>query len=233
MSPCRNRGAGHDWRRSFAMNPLIGSLAAGLLAPVLALLPAMIDGESGERGERPASVGGAASGAAAPAARWASEPELPPPAERAGLGFADMVRQQREAERARQVRIEQRVIIRISPGPIPRGGGDPRRGLMAEFAERLGPRFAERRMGQCLPVGGIVGVQPDGPSRLILFMRDQRIISAALEKGCNARDYYSGFLVERTSDGMICAARDKLLSRTGANCSLGRLRQLVELDPGE
>ena len=49
MSPCRNRGAGHDWRRSFAMNPLIGSLAAGLLAPVLALLPAMIDGESGER----------------------------------------------------------------------------------------------------------------------------------------------------------------------------------------
>lgn len=211
------------------MNPLFGPIAASLLAPVLALLPVAVgtDG-AGPAGDRPAADGGA---------RWTVEPEAPTPAERSNLGFADVVRLQREAERAQQVRIEQRVIIRITPGPASRPGlpfsRDLRRSLMADFAERPGPRFVERRMGQCVPVGGIAGVQADGPSRLILFMRDQRIVSASLEKGCNARDYYSGFLVERTSDGMICSARDKLLSRTGANCALGKLRQLIEIDPDE
>lgn len=211
------------------MNPVFGPLAASLLAPVLALLPVAVGTDSG----KPVSEAPAGDDAA----RWAVEPETPRPADRANLGFADMVRQQREAERAQQVRIEQRVIIRITPGPVSRPGvpfsRDLRRSLMTDFAERSGPRFVERRMGQCVPVGGIAGVQADGPSRLILFMRDQRIVSASLEKGCNARDYYSGFLVERTADGMICAARDKLLSRTGANCALGKLRQLVEIDPDE
>lgn len=212
------------------MNPVLAPLAAGLLAPLLALLPATLATDTG--GPRVESAMPDAGGAElAPAA------EPGPAADRAGLGFADLVRRQREAERAEQVRIEQRVIIRITPGPVARGiapvSRDPRRGFMADFAERQGPRFVERRMGQCVPVAGIAGVQPDGPSRLILFMRDQRIVSAALEKGCNARDYYSGFLVERTSDGMICASRDKLLSRTGANCGMNRLRQLIEIDPDE
>ena len=86
-------------------------------------------------------------------------------------------------------------------------------------------------MNQCLAVSGIAGVQPDGPSRLVLFMRDQRIVSASLEKACNAQDFYSGFLVERTSDGMICSGRDELLSRSGSHCSLGKLRQLVQINP--
>ncbi|MBC2670345.1 hypothetical protein ACFOON_14490 [Novosphingobium piscinae] len=214
------------------MNPVFAPMAASLLAPLLALLPVAVgtDAESAGIDQAAPSPGGEA-------AQLVGESEPPRPADRASLGFADVVRQQREAERAQQVRIEQRVIIRITPGPVSRPGvpfaRDPRRGLFAEFAERQAPRFIERRTGQCVPVGGIAGVQADGPSRLILFMRDQRIISAALEKGCNARDYYSGFLVERTSDGMICAARDKLLSRTGANCSLGKLRQLVEIDPDD
>ena len=215
------------------MNPLFAPLLAGLLIPVTAMVPAALlpDGMG-----RSAEV--SVTAPEVPAADWAGEPEPATPAER-GLGsFAEAVRMQREVERTQQVRIEQRVIIRITPGPISRGGGgpvsrDPRRSFMADFDESAAPRFSIRRMAQCLPVAGIAGVQPDGPSRLILFMRDQRIVSAALEKGCNARDYYSGFLVERTSDGMICAARDKLLSRTGSNCALDRLRQLVEIDPDE
>ena len=171
------------------------------------------------------------------AAEWIREPKRQMPTEPAADRFSGLVRVQRETERAQQVRIEQRVIIRISPGPVSRAGApvarDPRRGLVAAFAERQAARVIERRMGQCVAVGGIEAVQPDGPSRLLLFMRDQRIVSAALEKGCNARDYYSGFLIERTSDGMICAARDKLLSRTGANCAMNKLRQLIVVDPDE
>ena len=58
-------------------------------------------------------------------------------------------------------------------------------------------------------------------------MRDTRIVSAGLDKGCTARDFYSGFYVARTGDGMMCTGRDKLQSRNGANCKLGKLKQLV------
>jgi hypothetical protein len=54
------------------------------------------------------------------------------------------------------------------------------------------------------------------------------VVSASLERSCSARDYYSGFYIERNSDGQICVRRDSLLSRSGANCKLTRLRQLVD-----
>ncbi|MBC2666474.1 hypothetical protein H7F51_13175 [Novosphingobium flavum] len=196
------------------MNPL-----SDLIAPVLALLPVM--------------AGGADSVVADPLAN--GEVALTRPAEESATGpevesFSGLVRAMREADTARQVRIEQRLIIRIAPGPPPRDlrdPRDPRRNMLSEPPPRAAPRMAERKMNQCVQVGGIAGVQPDGPSRLMLFMRDQRIVSASLEKTCNARDFYSGFLVERSTDGMICAGRDRLLSRSGSNCALGKFRQLV------
>jgi hypothetical protein len=71
-------------------------------------------------------------------------------------------------------------------------------------------------------------VQPDRGSRLILYMRDRRMLSATLERACRARDFYSGFYVDRTNDGQLCVDRDTLLSRSGANCKLTRIRQLIE-----
>ena len=122
-----------------------------------------------------------------------------------------------------QVRIEQHMTIRISPAPMPQ--------FLLEMPQReIGPRFVERHMGRCLPVAGIAGVQPDAGNRLILFMRDRRMVSATLERACRARDFYSGFYVDRTNDGQICANRDTLLSRSGANCRLIGLRQLIEVD---
>jgi len=127
---------------------------------------------------------------------------------------------------AYQVRIEQRMTIRIAPRAMP---------MMPSMLDDLpgreiGPRFAERKMGKCLTISRIAGVQTGGVSRLILFMRDQSIVSAQLERACRARDFYSGFYVERATDGQICVDRDTLLSRSGANCKLTRLRQLVEID---
>lgn len=123
-----------------------------------------------------------------------------------------------------QVRIEQRLTIRISPRPRPM---EPTM-LMDLPSRPLPSRQAERDIGRCLPISGIAGVQVSNDNRLILFMRDRRIVSAALERACSARDYYSGFYVERNSDGQICVSRDSLLSRSGANCKLSRIRQLVE-----
>ena len=136
-----------------------------------------------------------------------------------------------------QVRIEQRIILRVTPRPGPvrqdmvapiqdGGAGPPPRGPLSPG----GPppmRFAERKLGACVPMQGIASVGTGPDNRLILFMRDRRLVSVALEKACNARQFYSGFLIERNEDGMLCVKRDKLQSRTGAKCELRQFRQLV------
>jgi hypothetical protein len=120
-----------------------------------------------------------------------------------------------------QVRIERSITIRIAPrAPLPPAD-------FADLPARMPARMSERRMARCVPIGGIAGVQVSRDNRLLLFMRDQRIVSLGLEKACRARDFYSGFYVERSSDGQICVERDRLQSRSGANCALTRMRQLI------
>jgi hypothetical protein len=127
-----------------------------------------------------------------------------------------------------QVRIEQHMSIRISPQSRPMTL--PPQFMMDLPRRELAPRMVERNIGRCVPVSSISGVQPDSGGRLILFLRDRRMVSAVLERACRARDFYSGFYIERTTDGRLCVDRDTLLSRSGANCKLTRIRQLVDAD---
>jgi len=124
-----------------------------------------------------------------------------------------------------QVRIMQRFSIRISPGaPLP-----PQ--VRMEFdSEDDSPRFEERRLGKCLAVGQIGAVQAAPRNRLLLFMRDSRIVSASLEKACRASEFYSGFYIAHNADGQLCLARDVLQSRSGASCKVRRWSELVEVD---
>lgn len=124
-----------------------------------------------------------------------------------------------------QVRIERRVTIRISPiSPA------VRENMVAEFSRpQRQPRYVERKMGKCLPLRSIAAAQTAPGNRLMLYMRDQRIVSASLEKSCQAQDFYSGFYVEPSKDGMLCVDRDKLQARSGAKCELSGLRQMVLL----
>lgn len=193
---------------------------ATMLAPLMLLLPsatavAPVGGVITDRGV-PVDVAAPEAGLAMPAAA---------PDAFEGLAFA-LIAQSFLPQVQEQVRIEQRMIIRIAPrapAPPPTMMFDlPRAGLA--------PRYDERRMGRCVPVSGIAGVQVGEGNRLLLFMRDQRIVSAELEKSCRPRDFYSGFYVDRTGDGMLCADRDMLHSRSGSDCSLKRFRQLVEVD---
>lgn len=122
-----------------------------------------------------------------------------------------------------QVRIEQRMIIRIAPrmpGQMfaPPPGPPPQ------------PRFHERKTDKCLPVANIAGVQIESQDRLLLVTRSRRLIGASLDKSCHARDFYSGFYVERSSDGQLCAGRDMIHSRAGANCAITKMRELVPED---
>ena len=125
-----------------------------------------------------------------------------------------------------QVRIEERVIIRISPSPP-----DARQRLQA-----LQPRnsaanaYREVNHDGCVRVGNIVGVQPTTDNRLLLFMANRNVLAASLERGCDARAYYSGFYLDQSNDGRLCVDRDRLHSRAGSSCSLDTMRRLVPTD---
>ncbi|WP_336986218.1 hypothetical protein [Altererythrobacter aquiaggeris] len=178
-----------------------------MLAPLALLIPwhpaGHTDGPDGGS-DRALSMDQAATGtAAAPAWRI----------------FAEVLR----APGQSQVRIERRVTIRISPRVA-----DRRNSLLAETAIRdLGPAYEARKTGDCLDLDRIGAVQVDRENRLLLFMRDKQIIRANLNKKCNARDFYSGFYVDREADGKLCISRDRLKSRVGTSCEVRKFRTLV------
>ncbi|MEP2547006.1 MAG: hypothetical protein ABJH34_02400, partial [Qipengyuania citrea] len=122
---------------------------------------------------------------------------------------------------AGQVRIERRVIMRITPRP-----GNSRRGFLSQLPRQTAPRVVERPHGECVDAGEIVGVADRG-SRLVMYMRDRQIISAELEKACSPRDFYLGFYVERSPDGQLCVNRDRLMSRAGAKCRIADFHRLI------
>lgn len=128
---------------------------------------------------------------------------------------------------AAQVRIEQHIIWRVSP---PRGPA--RENLMAIGPQGAPPpKLVERKMGECVPMAAIAGGRPESGSRLLLFLRDRRMVAANLEKACSARDFYSGFYVDKpNADGKLCVDRDRILARSGARCEIASFRQLVADD---
>lgn len=186
------------------MNPLPAILAPLLLLPVAIAPAANSDGAPLTEQAQP---------------EQAMQPSFAP------LSWLQEAWQTRSAQ---QVSIEQHIVIRIAPRAP--ANADPRVAMLYDApASPRSSHIEERKMGKCVPVDGVAGVQITQANKLVLYMRDSRVVSAGLDKGCNARDYYAGFYVARSGDGMICAGRDKLQARNGASCKLGKLHQLVEV----
>ncbi len=163
-----------------------------------------------------------------PAADYAENaPKTPHPAPGANWTFSQISESFR-IQSQNQVRIEQHMTIRIAP--MSRSYPMPPPFMLDLPRPEEAPRLIERKIGHCLPAASIASVRPDGGNRLILFLRDHRMISAVLDRACHARDFYSGFYIQRASDGQLCVNRDTLLSRSGANCKLTRIRQLIDPD---
>jgi len=138
-----------------------------------------------------------------------------------------------------QVRIEQRVIIRVSPRDAGRDALAPQVLPMQPVVQPMVPqprtssmqvRVRERKAGNCMPAQGIAAVQPITDGRLMFYMRDRRMIAAGLEKACSARDFYLGFYMLKTSDGQLCVGRDPIHSRAGTTCKLKEVREYVPVD---
>lgn len=127
---------------------------------------------------------------------------------------------------AGQVSIQQSVTIRINPRPAP---APMQTALFSQDFDRdHEPRFSERKFGKCLSINSIFGVQPVTGDKLLLILNDQRMITAQLEKGCQARQFYSGIMIKRNADGQVCTSRDALQSRSGASCLVTGFRQIIQ-----
>ncbi|MEO6716057.1 MAG: hypothetical protein ABIM50_02255 [Novosphingobium sp.] len=198
------------------------SLVTALLAPLALLLPAA--GAVDPQRDNGDSIPIPSLSAEVPPSRLKLPADSPLSAiDPADAAIFQTIAQGFQVEAQNQVRIEQRLTIRITPR-----ASAPQPNMFVELPTRaLSPRLVEREFGNCLSIAGIAGVEVSNTNRLILYMRDHRVLSAGLERACNARDYYSGFYVERNSDGQICVKRDSLLSRSGATCKLSRIKQLV------
>lgn len=203
---------------------------AHLFAPIALLLPVAI----GEGSLAPGTVGAADRGDASDAVlsgqwRAAVEPVGPPLSpDSMGEPLSGFMAQRLRDESWNQVRIEQRLIIRIAPRMPGRDSFLPPPPLPQIVPPQMvQPRFRERKMAKCVAVGAIAGVQVISDQRLLLTMRDRRMIGANLDKACSARDFYSGFYVEQTGDGQLCAGRDTIHSRAGATCMINGLREMI------
>lgn len=193
------------------------SLSAALLVPFALLLPTAEVEQTVAPVEQAAAAAAENPQAGFDAGQFAGFTYLP----------VTFVYQQFPDRRAGQVRIEQTLRIRIAPQrTTPTAQARPEM-LVGVPQRAIGSSFDERRIGRCLSINSISGVQPNGGNDLILFLRDRRMVRAQLERSCRSREFYSGFYIAG-GDGRLCVDRDQLQSRSGSNCKLAEIRQLVE-----
>ena len=153
---------------------------------------------------------------------------IPPPG--TVLGFDpdseapfDTLDRARQPALQNQVRIQSRVVIRIGPA-----AQQARRQMLSELPRRpLRTRYEEVEHDDCIDAEDMVGVQPTSDNRLLFFTGADQILAASLEDGCSARAFYAGFFIERSEDGQLCVARDRLQSRAGASCEVDEFTRLV------
>jgi hypothetical protein len=116
-----------------------------------------------------------------------------------------------------QVTLHQRIIIRI-----PRLSRTP---TPVETTPRP-QRWNEKKGPKCVPMGDIDGAVVSAPDSIDLMMEGDRRIRAKLDDRCPPMDFYSGFYMKPTPDGMICAERDAIRSRSGGACPIAAFKRL-------
>lgn len=122
-------------------------------------------------------------------------------------------------EQYAQVSVRQQIIVRMPPrGPAQSSGA-----ALVHWREGRGPR--------CLPARAVVGASALGRNSVDLLLRDRSRVRVRLDSNCPGLDFYRGFYVAGTEDGMICADRDSLRSRMGGQCEIDQFRSLTAVRP--
>lgn len=116
-----------------------------------------------------------------------------------------------------QMTIEQRVIIRV---PMVRR--TPPQRVDIEWKERKGPK--------CIDLKRLRAAAVTSPRGVDFMLSGRERMRALLGRECGPEDLYSGLYVQPNEDGALCSGRDRVLSRSGADCPI---RKLVRLVPEE
>lgn len=125
-----------------------------------------------------------------------------------------------DGTRLAQVRIQQHIVIRV-PRP------DAVRRISAPAAPLPPIAWVEKDSDKCVQMNRLAGAAITRPDSVDLVMAGGKRIRAKLGKECPALDFYSGFYVKPTKDGMVCAKRDTFRSRAGGECQIKSFRTLI------
>lgn len=114
----------------------------------------------------------------------------------------------------------ERIIIRV-----PRMTDD--RAVIRGFAPARPVTWHEVENDDCVEPNSFVGAGISSAQSIDFMTRDGRRLRAKLEDACPALDYYSVVYLRPGGDGKICANRDSIRSRAGAQCQIAAFKRLV------
>lgn len=137
--------------------------------------------------------------------------------------FAAEAQQRATPQPGRTTRTEvriQRVIVRV-----------PRMSLAPASTTASRPlpaiTWVEKRADRCVPASSLAAVSVTRTDSVDLMLTGGKRMRARLDDDCPALDFYSGFYLKPTADGMVCASRDSLRARSGSQCRIASFRMLV------
>ena len=113
-----------------------------------------------------------------------------------------------------QLTVRQRIVVRVPRMEPPRAPMLP----PIEWKEKKGPK--------CVPAQSMAGALISVGKQVDLVLVGGKRVRAKLDGDCTPLDFYSGFYVRPSKDGMICADRDAIRVRSGASCQIDEFKLL-------
>lgn len=118
-----------------------------------------------------------------------------------------------------QLTFHSRIVIRI-PRMI-----DPR--ARHERPDRP-VRLEEKRGPKCVPLTTLDRAVITGGDSIDLLLETGERIRARFDDNCPALDFYPDLYLRLPDDGLLCAGRDAIRSRSGGICPIETFRRVVE-----
>jgi len=122
-----------------------------------------------------------------------------------------------------QLLFHQHIVIRIPRMPSAQPMTPPEPPLPSS-------RLREENGPQCIASDDLIAATIPTDDRVDIMMRGGERLRIRLDKRCRTLDYYTGFYVTAGHDGMVCARRDSIRTRSGDDCGIDKFRRLV---PGD
>jgi len=116
-----------------------------------------------------------------------------------------------------QYTFHSRIVIRI-PRMLPE---------RRERAERP-VRLEEKKGPKCVPLTTLDRAVITGPNSIDLLLETGERIRAHFDDDCPALDFYPDLYLRLPDDGMMCAGRDAIRSRSGGVCAIETFKRIVE-----